>query len=77
MNIITRNHASMKNGTYTCVCVCVCACVCVNVKCKCNSIFTCNVSFLNLMYGWYSLVVTQPSTSHQLVCVHCFVRYLL
>jgi len=38
-------------------------------KCKCNSIFTCNVSFLNLMHGWYSLVVTQPSTSHQLVCV--------
>jgi len=46
-------------------------------KCKCNSIFTCNVSFLNLMHGWYSLVVTQPSTSHHLVCVHCFVRYLL
>jgi len=27
--------------------------------------------------SWYSLVVTQPSTSHQLVCAHCFVRYAL
>jgi len=34
--------------------------------------------------GWYSLVVTQPSTSHQLLCVqvyvcacNCFVWYLL
>jgi len=51
----------------------------VNVKCKCNSIFTYNVSFLNLMHGWYTLVVTQPSTSHQLVCVCallCLVRII-
>jgi len=41
----------------------------VNVNVKCYSRFTCNVSFLNLMHGWYSLVVTQPSTSHQLVCM--------
>jgi hypothetical protein len=32
---------------------------------------------MNLMHGWYSLVVTQPSTSHQLVCVQVCVRMQL
>jgi len=53
------------------------------IKCFFNAPYV-DVWRSNRGSGWYSLVVTQPSTSHQLLCVqvyvcacNCFVWYLL